>query len=102
MTLADSLSRLAADELVALGMPAATAAAATRRLTEEDWTCVVGGEDSRRLFLVVEAAGDGALVVTVADDAEVGGHLGRGALAVDLTGVAEAALTRVNALLAMP
>ena len=75
VTLADSLSRLATDELVALGMPVATAVAATGCLTEEDWTRVVGGEDSRRLFLVVEAAGDGALVVTVADETEVGEHL---------------------------
>ncbi len=52
--------------------------------------------------MVVGAAGDGALVVTMADDSEVGEHLGRGALAVDLTGVAEVALTRLNALLAMP
>jgi hypothetical protein len=102
VTLADSLSRLAADELVALGMPAATAAAATRHLTEEDWTRVVGSDDDRRLFLVAEVAGDGALLVTIADDAEVGEHLGRGALAVDLTGVAEVASTRLNALLAMP
>jgi hypothetical protein len=102
VTLADSLSRLAADELVALGMPATTATAATRHLTEDDWTRVVGGEHSRRFFLVVEVAGDDAPVVTIADDSEVGGHLGHGALAVDLTGVAEVALTRLNALLAMP
>jgi len=80
-----------------------TAAAATRHLTEEDWTRVVaGGGDGRRLFLVAEVAGDETLVVTIADDQVVGGHLGRGALAVDLTGVAEAALTRLNALLAVP
>ena len=102
VTLADSLSRLAADELVALGMPAATAAAATRHLTEEGWARVVGGGDGRRLFQVAEVAGDGALVATVADDSEVGERLGRGALAVDLTRVAEVALTRLNALLAMP
>ena len=103
VTLADSLSRLAADELVALGVSAATAAAAMRHLTEEDWTRVVAeGGDGRRFFLVAEVAGDGAPVVTVADDSEVGEHLGRGALAVDLTGVAEVALTRLNALLAMP
>ena len=103
VTLADSLSRLAADELVALGMPAATAAVAMRHLTEEDWTRVVGGkDDGRRFFLVAEEAGDGALVVTTADDPEVGEHLGRRALVVDLTGVAEAALARLNALLAMP
>jgi hypothetical protein len=104
VTLADSLSRLAAAELVALGVPATTAAAATRHLTEEDWARVVaGGGDGRRLFLVAEAAGDGgAPAVTVVDEAEIGEHLGRGALAVDLTGVAEVALARLNALLAMP
>ncbi len=52
--------------------------------------------------MVVGAAGDGALVVTIADDPVVGERLGRGALAVDLTGVAEAALTRLGALLATP
>jgi hypothetical protein len=103
VTLADSLSRLAADELVALGVSAATAAAATRHLTEEDWTRVVAeGGDGRRFFLVAEAAGDGVLVARVVDDSEVGERLGHGALAVDLTGVAEVALTRLNALLAMP
>ncbi len=102
VTLADSLARLVADELVALGMLAATAAAATRHLTEEDWTRVVGGEDGRHFFLVAEAAGDGVAVVTIADDSEVGEHLGRGALAVDLTGVAEVALTRLSVLLTMP
>jgi hypothetical protein len=102
VTLAGSLSRLAADELVALGMPAAKAAAATRHLTEEDWTRAVGGDAGRRSFLVAEVAGDGALVVTVADASEVSEHLGRGALAVDLARVAEAALTRLNARLAMP
>lgn len=104
VTPADSLSRLAADELVALGMPATTAASAARQLTEEEWARVVAGSgDGRRFFLVAEAAGDGgALAVSVVDEAKLGEHLGRGALAVDLTSIAEAASMRLGALLAIP
>jgi hypothetical protein len=52
----------------------------------------------RSFFLVAEAAGGGALVV--ADDSEVGGRLGCGVLAVDLTGLTgQAALIRLKAVL---